>query len=296
MSRELWYPGAEIRLGPENKTYGTKDVFGITGHSSEGNFAGDMVMLDRQERPRVSWTIYNPRSGPMLQHYPFNAITWHTGSRRSWGTIGVETEGFAGEPLTASQNGNMIEFLGWCRQNFGWAVLGLNVHIFEHNFWVATACPSHRYLWDVLLPAANEIGGDLMTSAEYEELKQQITNLRKWSMEADKILVQKIDDNVIDLQQFVIARTEMANTYSINLHDRLNGLVCTTRAIERAIAAHFQTHNTGGSIVEKAGVSILEEVTKLVEKAEESRDALLEDLNELRAALAEGGTIVEYFK
>ncbi len=306
---ELWYPGATVHPGPANKTWGETDVFGVTCHSSEGNLAGDMAVLRSQVRPRGSWTLYNPRQGPMLQHYPLNAITWHSGSRRSWGTIGVETEGFAGDPLTASQNGNMIEFLGWCKGNFDWDELILDLNIFEHNYWVATACPSNRYLWEVLLPAANAIGGDLMASAEFENLLEQIHNLRTWSMEADRQLMERLssqDDriaanNVIEIglagriDEIADRQARTKTTYErlLSINDRVNGLVCTSRAIERTIATHFNTHNTGGSIIEKAGVSILEEVTKLVEKAEESREAILADLDTLRAFIAEGGTTVD---
>jgi hypothetical protein len=115
-----------------------------------------MDVLDSQVRPRASWHLYNPKRGSMLQHYPFDEIAWHTGSRAAWGMIGIESEGRAGEPLTPSQNANLTEFFIWAKANFGWTELTRDVTLFEHNFFRATSCPSDRILWDVIIPKEEE--------------------------------------------------------------------------------------------------------------------------------------------
>ena len=157
---KLWYPGADRLLGPVEKTYGeSEDVWGLTCHSSEGYRLGDMAILARVEgRGRSSWNLYNPQRGRMLQHYSLRTITWHSGSMRGWGTIGIENEGRAGEPLTASQNINLIQFFAWCMLDgeSGWRELTREI-LKEHNFFVNTLCPSDRILWDFLTTAANQV-------------------------------------------------------------------------------------------------------------------------------------------
>ena len=266
---ELWYPGAVRRLGPANKTYGVVEVpFGLTGHSSEGNFAGDMAVLDSQTRPRGSWNLYNPRSGPLIEHYALNAITWHAGSRASWGTIGMETEGFWYEPFTPSQEYNVVEFLSWAADNFDWGVLALESNVFEHKFWKpTTACPSDRYVWEVLLPAANAILGGNMPTAEYEELTAKIKAVRDSHSTAIWKLTQ----------------------HALSIDGQVDDVVATTRALEKVVAQHFSTHNTGGSIIEKHGMVILAEVTALVEKTEAARTTLSAELARLRAFITEEG-------
>lgn len=157
---KLWYPGADLRPGPAEKTYGVaEDIWGLTCHSSEGYIAGDMAVLDRVEGSgRASWALYNPKRGRMLQHYALNLITWHSGSMRGWGTIGIENEGKAGEPLTVNQNDNLIELFAWCmtKGESGWRELNRDI-LKEHNFFVNTLCPSDRILWGFLIRAANQV-------------------------------------------------------------------------------------------------------------------------------------------
>lgn len=160
---KLWYPEATVRLGPANKTWGkTDNIWGLVGHSSEGNIEGDMGVLDSQVRPRASWHLYNPRRGGMLQHYPFDDITWHTGSRRAWGLIGIESEGFEWEPLTVSQNNNLVDFFSWGLVEFEWPGLIRGTTLFEHNYFRDTGCPSGRILWDVLIRRTEKEEGNVI--------------------------------------------------------------------------------------------------------------------------------------
>ncbi len=73
----------------------------------------------------------------------------------------------------------------------------------------------------------------------------------------------------------------------VDLSDRINGLVCTTRAIKETIEQHFKTHNSSGGILERDALLILDEVEKLVTNGEELRQKFLKELNDLRDLLKE---------
>jgi N-acetyl-anhydromuramyl-L-alanine amidase AmpD len=109
-----------------------------------------------------SWHFSNPKVGPLEQHYAMSRITWHGGSlgaNRRY--VGIEHEGVAGEPLTASQIENDVALLGWLAENDvqPWPGLIRLDTLWEHNEMTrygskATACPSGRIPWQEVIDLA----------------------------------------------------------------------------------------------------------------------------------------------
>jgi hypothetical protein len=67
--------------------------------------------------------------------------------------IGIEHEGFAGEPLTASQLDATIELQEWCYSNFPTIKRppALRSSHFEHGWLSGTSCPSGRIPWNIII-------------------------------------------------------------------------------------------------------------------------------------------------
>jgi len=161
---ETWLAIATKQPGPPQKQgYGnvkTRVMEGIVGHSMEGSLAAALGELNNPNR-QASWTFSNPKAGPLLQHYPLEAITWASGSQQAnIKFLAIESEGVAGELLNPNQVKNMQDLMNaitmkWERK----------ATVFEHKEMTAygsapTACPSNRYPWTQI------IGGLDMTKEE----------------------------------------------------------------------------------------------------------------------------------
>ena len=129
------YPGAMSRTGK-----------GVVLHSMEGSLAAALGELDNLER-RASWHFSNPKSGPLLAHYELEAVTWHAGYEANRLYVGVEHEGVAGQPLTESQIANDVGLLQWLWEKEHWLRFERRLTLWEHNEFMATACPSGRIPW-----------------------------------------------------------------------------------------------------------------------------------------------------
>ena len=156
-----WYPGAVVLLGPASKTgypsVSVRDGRGAVLHSMEGGLEAALGVL--QGSTQSSWHFSNPKVGPLLQHSAISRITWHGGSlgaNRRY--VGIEHEGVAGEPLTASQIENDVALLGWLAENDvqPWPGLIRLDTLWEHRELTrygsqATACPSGRIPWQEVI-------------------------------------------------------------------------------------------------------------------------------------------------
>lgn len=132
----------------------------------EGNLSGSLAELQKPDR-QASWHFSNSLSGTLYQHYALSASCWASGNwEANTRYVAVESEGFAGNPLTPAQVSTVARL---CSE-LGFTKRGLN--LFEHNEvavrWSPnagpTACPSHRY--DEAFAAFEE---DDMTPQEREE-------------------------------------------------------------------------------------------------------------------------------
>ena len=169
------YPAATWRPGPLEKT-GYPGIPHRTGkgavlHSMEGPLAAGLGELDRLDR-RASWCFSNPKTGPLLQHFEHDTVTWHGGGVQANSQfIGIEHEGVAGQQLTENQITNVVGLLRWLGDVESWPGFERQVTLWEHNemtrFGSApTACPSHRIPWDRIIAELE----DDMTDAEKAEL------------------------------------------------------------------------------------------------------------------------------
>lgn len=154
--RALWYPLASRYPGPAGKVHGVNNVRGAVLHSAEGYGAGLLYELARPDRS-AAWHVSVLRDGTVWQHYPFNNALYHGGSAfANYNLIGVEHEGFVGQPLTVAQGRASVALARWLAQEAGWAGLVRGVRgrtLYEHRE-VAdeiTACPSGRIEWDYYL-------------------------------------------------------------------------------------------------------------------------------------------------
>ena len=131
---KLGYTGATVRTGK-----------GVVLHSAEGGLSTMMDILD--SGARKSWCFSNPKSGPLLQHYEIEAVTWHAGYEANRLYVGVEHEGMAGELLTPTQIANDIELIRWLDRVEHWPGFERRLTLWEHNEFMATACPIGRIPW-----------------------------------------------------------------------------------------------------------------------------------------------------
>ena len=160
----LWYPGAVRRPGPTGRVSGPpQPKHGAVYHS--------MVGLGRPEDTANSWQFGVFKDGHVEQYYVVTAWCWQSGDRDDPGSditnnrdlFGIEHEGGpAGnesEPLTAKQLAATIELTKW-------AVAEGHIHkltrtgphrgLWEHNEMRATACPSGRIPWRIIIQRAQK--------------------------------------------------------------------------------------------------------------------------------------------
>ncbi|HEY4685590.1 MAG TPA: peptidoglycan recognition family protein [Dehalococcoidia bacterium] len=150
-----WNPDATRRTGPAAKTGypfdTTNEALGAVVHSAEGYFGPAMDILDGPKP--VSWHFFVTGHGQLFQHYPLEAVTWHAGLEANLRYVGIECEGVAGSPLGDSQLRALQALLLWLKATRGWPSLSRGVTLFEHNEFMATACPSGRIPWGDLAEA-----------------------------------------------------------------------------------------------------------------------------------------------
>jgi len=187
ISKEGWLSGCLRAPGPLNKMYPQPNAGeGICVHSVEGTYAGALGELMKPER-QASWMFTNCLDGRFIQHYPITASTWSSGNvaanTRLWA---VESEGFAGTPLNASQVANMLYLASEWEQHSGLDLVRkktLHEHGEVYNWSVPnagpTACPSNRYLpfYEALANREDEV-----TKEEFEAFKEA-TNKRLYQLE-----------------------------------------------------------------------------------------------------------------
>lgn len=148
------YPDAEWAQGPLWKTYlAFNNVRGVVLHSAEGtNLVGEL-----NSDTNHSWHFSVYRDGRVQQHYVMSTVTWHAGPA-NFDMVGIEHEGFAGEPLTTKQLAASIKLVKWIGEQAGWKPSTDTLH--AHSEYMSTACPSGRIPWEnywtVMSPTINK--------------------------------------------------------------------------------------------------------------------------------------------
>ena len=150
---DTWYPPAHAAPGPEWKTGGGGEILrpsshGAVVHSAEGSLEGALAVLhgDRE----ASWHFTVAKGGRVYQHYPLDAWTWHAGPLNA-DHAGIECEGVAGEALTDPQLAALVGLLQWIAHQESWPGYVRGQTLREHNEVMATACPSGRIVWDIVI-------------------------------------------------------------------------------------------------------------------------------------------------
>src|SRR5439155_12482154 len=150
----LWCPFAVRHDGPAVKAGGLRSGKGAVLHSAEGPLAASfrILSLTAGARPadwQKSWHFTVAQDGAVFQHYPLGVVTWHAGPKANPFYTGIEHEGVAGEPLTPAQLAGSARLLlwiagaeGWPGPAAGWRGAPGERLLFEHNEFMATACPS----------------------------------------------------------------------------------------------------------------------------------------------------------
>ncbi len=157
---ELWCSFATRAAGPANKHGGYQQAEPRSGkgavvHSAEGYRAGMHTRLDGPAT--VSWHFSVFKTGEIEQHYPLNAMCWHAQTPANYFYVGIECEGIGGddpakwEALTSAQVVALTNLLAWIAKQDGWPSFTRDVTLFEHNHFVATACPSGRIPWSNII-------------------------------------------------------------------------------------------------------------------------------------------------
>lgn len=156
-----WFDFAVQVLGPTHKQAGyasghtTRIGKGAVVHSAVGSATSLLYVLNGPLSK--SWTVTLLKSGETWQHYPIQAICWHAGGPlANERYVGIECEGGAigneSEPLTTPQLDSLVRVLADLMAFEGWARPARGETLFEHNQFFATACPSGRIPWDVIIP------------------------------------------------------------------------------------------------------------------------------------------------
>lgn len=162
-----WYPAAVVKLGPDWKTGSgagwTRDGQGAVVHSAEGYAEGILSVL--MGKAFVSWHFSVLKDGTVWQHYPLDRWTWHAGGVANARYVGIECEGVAGEPLERDQLFALVQLLHWIANKDGWTGYQRGTTLFEHNEFMATACPSGRIPWDTIIPILESLAGSPPASA-----------------------------------------------------------------------------------------------------------------------------------
>ena len=160
-----------VRLdGPASKTgYGGDERAlreGTVYHSMEGSLSVALEMLANPALAK-SWTFSNPKRGQLIQHYAIGKHAWANGSKdANEPFFACESEGggpgIESEPLTESQIDNLVELTVWAYTTQEWTTLTRRITLWEHRELQrfgsrATACPSNRIPWSIIINGANAI-------------------------------------------------------------------------------------------------------------------------------------------
>ncbi len=183
-----WLTWAIKRPGPAAKSgyrwgESTSAAAGVVCHSAEG-YASTMLDMLADLSLRKSWTASNMKNGDFLQHYPVDVIVWTNGSYDANRLFrGVESEGVAGEWLTAAQVANLVRFARELGERNRWPAYQRGEQLWEHRemtrFGAApTACPSGRIPWEQITAALAE-EGDMPSM---EQLREELKRHRGWKL------------------------------------------------------------------------------------------------------------------
>ena len=155
------YPGVSSRT--------LSEIEGEVDHSTEGPLSAALGELQKLER-QASWHFTVPKSGPPLQHYPLEAITWHAGlpgDRRvdtsllgNLTLIGVEHVDWPDNILNDNQLNWSIELTKAFRRLCPLIAArppAPRINLWEHNWLSPTSCPSGLIPWSKKLIALEEI-------------------------------------------------------------------------------------------------------------------------------------------
>ncbi len=148
-----WYPWAWAEGGPAGKVGAIGGVLHRTGkgaviHSAEGSLQAALAVLNGPKL--ASWHFTVAKEGQVFQHYALDIVTWHAGAANGLYT-GIECEGVAGETVGGPQLDALTNLLLWIGDQEDWEAYARGVTLFEHNEFMATACPSGRIPWDRLI-------------------------------------------------------------------------------------------------------------------------------------------------
>lgn len=138
--------GSDVPNG--GNPYGNQ-MLGIVNHSAEGYFGTGNPSSVMRARGN-SWHFTVLKNGKVWQHYPLEGMCWHAGSKANYRYIGIEHEGKAGEALTSAQLAATIKLNAAIARVRGWTSVKYGVTGFEHNDFMATACPSGRIPWSTI--------------------------------------------------------------------------------------------------------------------------------------------------
>lgn len=184
--------------GPPGAVNGGRNGgLGMVPHSAEGNFPTLSYLHDflwqRGTAPpgqRASWGATLLKDGRSVQHYSVWAQTWTSGAPHPNNNFfAFECEGKVGQELTPVQTSNIIRIGRDLMALQGWKPrrpansADKQASLYEHNEctrWgaLATACPSGRIPWDIIVPALK--GDEPMTAEEkieFEKLRQTVAKL-----------------------------------------------------------------------------------------------------------------------
>lgn len=167
-----WAPFAIRRNGPAIKLHpGLNRKRAVVVHSMEGRWPrrglpGILADVRPPLDERVSWTFSVLKDGRCLQHHPLRANAWHSGSDANLYAVGIEEEGFAGEPMTEPQLAATVELIAWIAEQEGWPGFRRGIELLEHREVRATACPSGRWdgQWPEIIRRLEE--GEMPTDAD----------------------------------------------------------------------------------------------------------------------------------
>ena len=159
------YPGVSSRT--------LSEIEGEVDHSTEGPLSAALGELQKLER-QASWHFTVPKSGPPLQHYPLEAITWHTGlpgDRRTDTSlvgnvtlIGIEHVDWPDNILNDNQLYWSIKLTKAFRRLCPLIAANppaLRVNLWEHNWLSPTSCPSGLIPWAKKLAAFSTKENDM---------------------------------------------------------------------------------------------------------------------------------------
>ena len=144
------HPSKQGYQGIPNRTLG--NIKGEVKHSAEGSYAALLAAVKNPGRI-ASWHFSVSKTGHVAQHYPLESVCWHAGNMQAnIQYVGIEHEGVVGEPLTVAQVLATVHLSLDIRRFAGiTAPPARHINLWEHNWISATACPSNRIPWALII-------------------------------------------------------------------------------------------------------------------------------------------------